>query len=78
MKQKAVKRGGVEAGRRRKAQKRREAKPAATAKKAGDKKVEAASKPVTKPVRMAKVDPLAPLPAKANSKKTTKDSGSAR
>jgi len=61
-----------------KAQKPAEAKPAATAKKAGDKKVEAASKPVTKPVRMAKVDPLAPLPVKANLKKTTKDSGTAR
>ena len=47
-------------------------------KKAGDKKLEAAAKPVTKPVRLAKVDPLAPLPAKANSKKTAKDSGSAR
>ena len=47
-------------------------------KKAGDKKVEAAAKPVTKLVRLAKVDPLAPLPAKANSKKTAKDSGSAR
>ena len=53
-------------------------KPAAADKKAGDKKVEAAAKPVTKPVRMAKVDPLAPLPAKANQKKTAKDSGSAR
>jgi len=46
-------------------------------KKAGDKKVEAAAKPVTKPVRLAKIDPLAPLPAKANPK-TTKESGSAR
>ena len=53
-------------------------KPAAADKKAGDKKVEAVAKPVTKPVRMAKVDPLAPLPAKANQKKTAKDSGSAR
>jgi hypothetical protein len=61
-----------------KAQKPAETKPAATAKKAGDKKVVAAAKPVTKPVRLAKVDPLAPLPAKANSKKTTKDSGTAR
>lgn len=61
-----------------KAQKPAEAKAPATTKKAGDKKVEAAAKPVTKPVRMAKVDPLAPLPAKANSKKTTKDSGTAR
>jgi hypothetical protein len=47
-------------------------------KKAGDKKLALASKPVTKPIRTAKVDPLAPLPAKANSKKTTKDSGTAR
>jgi hypothetical protein len=47
-------------------------------KKAGDKKVETAAKPVTKPVRMARVDPLAPLPGKANSKKTARDSGSAR
>lgn len=55
-----------------------ESKPAAKDKKAGDKKVEAAAKPVTKPVRLANVDPLAPLPAKANPKKTAKDSGSAR
>ena len=53
-------------------------KPSMHEKKAGDKKVEVAVKPVTKPVRLAKVDPLAPLPAKANSKKTAKDSGSAR
>ena len=52
--------------------------PAAKGKKAGDKKVEASVKPVTKPVRLANVDPLAPLPAKANSKRTAKDSGSAR
>ena len=55
-----------------------ETKPAAKDKKAGDKKIEASAKPVTKPVRMANVDPLAPLPASANSKKTAKDSGSAR
>lgn len=54
-----------------------QAKPAVNEKKAGDKKVEAAAKPVTKPVRLAKVDPLAPLPAAANPKKS-KDSGSAR
>ena len=53
-------------------------KPSIAAKKAGDKKIEAAARPVTRPVRMAKVDPLAPLPAKANSKKTAKDSGTAR
>jgi len=61
-----------------KAQKAAETNPAVAAKKAGDKKVEAAAKPVTKPVRLAKVDPLAPLPAKANTKKTAKDSGTAR
>jgi hypothetical protein len=61
-----------------KAHKAAETKPAATAKKAGDKKAETAAKPVTKPVRMAKVDPLAPLPAKPTSKKSTRDSGSAR
>jgi hypothetical protein len=55
-----------------------QAKPAVSEKKAGDKKLEAAAKPVTKPVRLAKVDPLAPLPVKANSKKTARDSGSAR
>jgi hypothetical protein len=46
--------------------------------KAGDKSSAVASKPVTKPIRTAKVDPLAPLPASANSKKTTRDSGTAR
>ncbi len=61
-----------------KAQKPAETKPAVAAKKAGDKKVEASAKPVTKPVRLARVDPLAPLPAMANSKKTTKESASAR
>ena len=55
-----------------------ETKVASAAKKAGDKQIEAAAKPVTKPVRLAKVDPLAPLPAKANRTKTAKDSGSAR
>jgi hypothetical protein len=52
------------------------AKPAAE--KAGDKKVETAAKAVTKPVRLAKNDPLAPLPAKSTPKKTARDSGSAR
>ena len=52
--------------------------PAAKDKKGGDKRAETAAKSVTKPVRMANVDPLAPLPAQANSKKTAKDSGSAR
>ena len=61
-----------------KAQKAAETKPTTTAKKAGDKKFEAAAKPVTKPVRMAKIDPLAPLPAKMNSTKTAKETGSAR
>ena len=55
-----------------------ETKPAASDKKAGDKRIVAAAKPVTKPIRMAKVDPLAPLPARANQKKTAKDSGTAR
>jgi hypothetical protein len=61
-----------------KAQKPVETKPTLTAKKAGDKQAEAASQLVTRPVRMAKADPLAPLPAKPNSKKTIKESGSAR
>ena len=55
-----------------------ETEAAPAPKKAGDKRIEAAAKPVTKPVRLAKVDPLAPLPAKANRTKTAKDSGSAR
>ena len=55
-----------------------EIKPASKDKKGGDKRAETAAMPVTKPVRMANVDPLAPLPAQANSKKTAKDSGSAR
>ena len=53
-------------------------KPLASEKKAGDKKAEAASKPVTKSVRLAKNDPLAPLPASANPKKTAKETGTAR
>jgi hypothetical protein len=36
----------------------------ASAKKSVDKPIIASGKPVTKPVRLAKVDPLAPLPAK--------------
>ena len=55
-----------------------DSKPAAAEKKAGDKKVALVAQPVTKPVRTAKVDPLAPLPAKVNLKNTTKDSGTAR
>jgi hypothetical protein len=55
-----------------------DAKPVGTNTKAGDKKVASAAKPVTRPVRTAKVDPLAPLPASANSKKTTGNSGTAR
>jgi len=46
-------------------------KPAAADKKAGDNKAQAAAKPVTKPVRLAKTDPLAPLPDK-HSKDSTK------
>lgn len=61
-----------------KAQRPPETKPALTGKKAGDKKVETAASPVTRPVRLAKIDPLAPLPAKASTKKTAKESGSAR
>jgi hypothetical protein len=52
--------------------------PAKADKKAGDKKLEALAKPVTKPVRVAKVDPLAPLPSAAKSGKTSKEFGSAR
>ena len=48
-----------------------------TAKKAGDKAAETVARPVTKPVRMAKVDPLAPLPDK-RSARTSKDSAAAR
>jgi len=55
-----------------------ETKPSAADKKAGDKKLALASKPVTKPIRTAKVDPLAPLSVSSNSKKTTRDSGTAR
>jgi hypothetical protein len=55
-----------------------ETKPAGADKKAGDKKLALAAKPMTKSVRTAKVDPLAPLPASANSKKTTGNSGTAR
>jgi hypothetical protein len=40
------------------------AMPKASAKKSVDKPIIASGKPVTKPVRLAKVDPLAPLPAK--------------
>ena len=56
-------------------------KPVAAAtpahKKSVDKPGLAAAKPVTKPIRLAKNDPLAPLPGKS-SRKTTKDPGSAR
>jgi hypothetical protein len=51
-----------------------DAKPvAATAKKSVDKPSVAAAKPVTKPVRLARVDPLAPLPGRhsGNSKDST-------
>lgn len=54
------------------------AKAAAAPKKAGDNKAQARPRPVTKPVRTANLDPLAPLPARAASGKTTKDSGTAR
>ena len=52
--------------------------PAKADKKAGDKQLAALSKPVTKPVRVAKVDPLAPLAPTAKSGKTGKEFGSAR
>jgi len=55
--------------------------PAAKARapqKAGDNKAQAAAAPVTKPVRTAKVDPLAPLPSGAKAKATAKESGTAR
>ena len=51
---------------------------AASSKKAGDKKAELGEKPMTKPIRVAKNDPLAPLPAKANLKKTARDTGTPR
>jgi hypothetical protein len=44
----------------------------ASAKKSVDKPVVASAKPVTKPVRLAKVDPLAPLPVRRSA--TSKDS----
>jgi len=56
-------------------------RPAAAAKPVRKKSVDkpdlAAAKPVTKPVRIAKNDPLAPLPGKP-AHKTAKDTGSAR
>jgi hypothetical protein len=55
-----------------------QAKAPAKGEKPGDKKALTAAKPVTKPIRTAKVDPLAPLPASGNSKKTTGNSGTAR
>ena len=52
------------------------AAPQAVEKKAGDKPAKAASASVTKPVKTARVDPLAPLPAASSSR--TKDADSAR
>ena len=52
------------------------ATPQAVEKKAGDKQREAASRPMTKPVRTASVDPLAPLAA--SSSRTGKDNDPAR
>ena len=46
------------------APKKAAAAPKAPAKKSVDKPIIATAKPVTKPIRLAKVDPLAPLPAK--------------
>ena len=54
------------------------ARASAASKKAGDNKAQAATAPMTKPVRTAKVDPLAPLPAAAKMKATAKESGTAR
>lgn len=53
-------------------------KVAAAPKKAGDNKAQAKPRPVTKPVRTANLDPLAPLPTRPASGRTTKDSGTAR
>ena len=55
-----------------------EAKTETRDQKAGDKKAVAVAKPVTKPVRTANLDPLAPLPLASNSKKTTRNSGTTR
>jgi hypothetical protein len=52
-------------------------KLATAPKKAGDNKVQASSRPVTKPVRTANLDPLAPLSTRPASGRTTKDSGTA-
>lgn len=52
------------------------AKPIAVAsaevKKAGDKKAKPATDPVTRPVRTAKIDPLAPLPSERSTGKATR------
>jgi hypothetical protein len=57
------------------AQKHLAAESKATAKKSVDKPIARVSKPVTKPVRLAKVDPLAPLPVRhsGHSKDATAD-----
>ena len=47
-------------------------------KKAGDNKAQAAARPVTAPVRTARVDPLAPLPQGANSTTTSRETGPTR
>jgi hypothetical protein len=52
-------------------------RPTAKDMKTGDKKTEMAAKSVTSPVPLAKVDPLAPLPAKPSSK-TRKETASAQ
>lgn len=53
------------------------AAPQAAEKKAGDKPAKAGSLSVTKPVKTARVDPLAPLPV-ASSSRTSKDTDSVR
>ena len=52
--------------------------PKAAAKKAGDKPSSAASDSMTKTVKTAKVDPLAPLSGATQTKKTSKDADSVR
>jgi hypothetical protein len=56
-----------------------ETRAPAASKKDGDNKAQPLARPVTKPVRTARVDPLAPLAATGKSRtKTARDSGTAR
>jgi hypothetical protein len=68
--------GGKVADTRKAASKPASPASATAAQKSVDKPVPASAKPVTKPVRLAKVDPLAPLPAKHSGH--SKDSTAAR